>query len=76
MATPCVCTDKRCPHPNGQPCGALVEDAQEIVSGDYPGGDFKPLVQSKKPICDECLKRTTSLWDKMTEKFYRFWPRN
>ena len=46
------------------------------MSGDYPGGDFKPLVQSKKPICDECLKRTTSLWDKMTEKFYRFWPRN
>jgi hypothetical protein len=70
--TPCICTDQRCGH-NGQPCGKPVEGPQQIESGDYPGGDFKPLARVTKGICEDCWKRVTPVWDRITEKVFRIW---
>ncbi len=73
MATPCGCTDKRCAHPNGQPCGKPVENPQEIESGDASGADFKPVAWVKKGICEDCWKRVTPPWEKITERVFRIW---
>jgi hypothetical protein len=68
-----MCTDQRCGHANGQPCGEPVEKPQDIVSSDASGADFKPIARVKKGICEDCWKRVTPLWERVTEKVLRIW---
>jgi hypothetical protein len=70
MATSCSCTSEKCNHANGEPCGQPVEHPQDIQSHDEegPAGPW-----GKMGLCEECLKRVTPLWEKITERVLRIW---
>jgi hypothetical protein len=48
----CRCTNEKCGHPNGEPCGKPVEhpdSATFFANGEQVGGEFSI------GICDQCL---------------------
>jgi hypothetical protein len=50
--TTCVCTNEKCGHPNGEPCGKPVEHADSatfFANGEQVGEEFA------LGICDACL---------------------
>jgi hypothetical protein len=64
MATPCMCTNEKCNHPNGEPCGKPVENPL-TVQAQGSGHVVGPWI--KIGLCEACWKNRPA-WKRMADK--------